>query len=112
MARLATGIRVSFFEMAQKILKSTGKSGTITDASLKSARLISTEEITLWEDLRLVLEDSALGAEGSEIYAKVISVAKGHEGTEGLVRFTSVSPEAYQILRRLLSLALGAVPKK
>jgi adenylate cyclase len=104
-AKLEVGIQVHMFGMDQKILKSNGQTGTLTHASLKSARLVSKDKITLWEDLRLVFEDIGSASHGAEIYAKVVSVTPGHEGTEVVVRFTSVSPVGYQSLRHLLTQA-------
>jgi hypothetical protein len=88
--------------MDQKILESTGKPGTITHASLKSGQLILEDEIMQWDDLRMVVEHSDPEFQGSEIYGKVISLKRADDKFEALVRFTSVSPQAYRLLRKLL----------
>ncbi len=107
--RLTSGIPVRFFGMDQKILESTGRPAMISDASLKSARLACQDEITQWDDLRVVIAGTDAGAKDAEIYGKVISTSRSDVGMEALVRFTSVSPEAYKLIRRLL--ASPAKPK-
>lgn len=104
LTRLATGIAVRVFRMEQKILESSGKTGTIIEASLKSARLISESEIMQWEDLRIVITGTELDAQGSEIYGKVMNVIRRDDGIESLIRFTSVSPGAYRLLRQSISI--------
>ncbi len=99
---LGPSLSVQVFAMDQKILESTGKPGTITHASLKSGQLILEDEIMQWDDLRMVVEHSDPEFQGSEIYGKVISLKRADGKFEALVRFTSVSPQAYRLLRKLL----------
>ena len=74
--RLTSGIPVRFFGMDQKILESTGRPAMISDASLKSARLACQDEITQWDDLRIVIAGTDAGAKDAEIYGKVISTSR------------------------------------
>jgi hypothetical protein len=50
----------------------------------------------------MVVEESPAGQAYPEIYGKVISVNRLDDETEGLVRFTSVSASAYELIRKLL----------
>jgi hypothetical protein len=89
--------------MDQKILESTGKPASITHASLKSGQLVMEDEIMQWDDVRMVVSGADPEVRGSEIYGKVISVNRVNGKFEALVRFTSVSPGAYRLLRHLLT---------
>lgn len=96
------GITVKYFGMNQKILSGAGNAASITHASLKSARLVSQKEIIQWDDLQIVIGDDNVQPEGCTIYAKVLSVQPSDGGFAALVRFTSVSPQAYALLRELI----------
>jgi len=100
--QVGDGIAVQVFRLDQKMMSGKGESGRITYASLTSARVIFETAISPWEDIRMVVERSPGGQMDPEIYGKVISVANSDGGVEGLVRFTSVSSDAYKILRQLI----------
>ncbi|HMK35120.1 MAG TPA: adenylate/guanylate cyclase domain-containing protein [Desulfomonilaceae bacterium] len=102
---LTSGIGAHIIGMDHKILQNTGRPALITDASLKSARLVLTEEIAQWEDVRILITASEEQTSGAEIYGKIISVGYLDDGMEAVVRFTSVSLAAYKLLRHLLSSA-------
>ena len=103
LTRLETGLSVRVYAMDQKILESAGKPGTITHASLKSGQLVLKDEIAQWDDVRIVVNSTDPEFEGSEIYGKVISLKHADDKFEALVRFTSVSPGGYKLLRQLLA---------
>jgi len=103
LVRLDTGISVRVFAMDQKILESTGKPGTITHASLKSGQLVMEDEIMQWDDVRMIVASTNPEFQGSEIYGKVIALNRVDGKFKALVRFTSVSPGAYRLLRELLT---------
>jgi len=98
--QVADGIAVQVFRLDQKMMSGKGESGRITYASLTSARVMFETAISPWEDIRMVVERSPGSQVDPEIYGKVISVANTDGGVEGLVRFTSVSSEAYKMLRQ------------
>jgi hypothetical protein len=79
------------------------KPAIITHASLKSAQLVLQDEIMQWDDVRMVITSTDPQHQGSEIYGKVLSATHVDEGIEALVRFTSVSPGAYRLLRQMLT---------
>jgi hypothetical protein len=103
LVRLANNIPVRIVGMDQKILTSMGKPAIITHASLKSAQLVLQDEIMQWDDVRMVITSTDPQHQGSEIYGKVLSATHVDEGIEALVRFTSVSPGAYRLLRQMLT---------
>jgi class 3 adenylate cyclase len=96
---MGTAIPVRVFRLDQKMVSGKGESATIKSASLSSARVLFETRISPWEDVRMVMERGSGSQTAPEIYGKVISVVDTESGTEGLVRFTSVSSEAYKTLR-------------
>jgi hypothetical protein len=99
---LTSKIDVLVFGMSEKILEGTGRRASITHASLTSANVLFDDEISQWEDIRMVPTSSSLGDPGIEIYGKVVSVSDAGKRAEALVRFTSVPAQAYKMLRELL----------
>ena len=97
---VGAGIVVQVFRLDQKIMSGQGESGRITHASLTSAKVMFENGISQWEDIRMVVERTP--DSHAEIYGKVISVSHTDLGVEGLVRFTSVSSEAYKMLRQAI----------
>src|SRR5271157_415373 len=97
---MGDGIAVQVFRLDQKMMSGKGENGHIIYASLTSAKVLFEEAISPWEDIRMVMERNPASQVAPEIYGKVISVADTESGTEGLVRFTSVSSDAYKMLRR------------
>ena len=75
----------------------------MTHASLMSAKVIFHDAITKWEDVRMLCNIGSSAESIPEIYGKIISVTALDGGNEALVRFTSVSAPAYEMLRELLS---------
>lgn len=106
MVQLNESVALMVYGMDQKILRDTGKTGIMTHASLMSAKVIFDDEITKWEDVRMLCMVGASTESDAEIYGKVISVTPVDSGSEALVRFTSVSAPAYKMLRELLAITL------
>lgn len=100
--RLPQPIEVEAFRMDHKILDKAGLTAVITHASLTSGTVLFQNEIGQWEDIRMILAESPTGLTGGQIYGKVVSVAPVHEGIQTVLRFTSVSPSAYRLLRELM----------
>lgn len=103
---LTEGVALSVFGIDQKILTGNGKTAVMTHASLMSAKVIFDEAITKWEDVRMLCKIGPAAESSAEIYGKIISVKALDRGSEALVRFTSVSAPAYDMLRELLATAL------
>ncbi|MBI4964977.1 MAG: HAMP domain-containing protein [Desulfomonile tiedjei] len=104
LTRIGERVPVRVFRLDQKMMSGKGEGGHITYASLISAKVMFEKEISSWEDIRMVVEQSPASQAPPEIYGKVISVSGLPDGTEGLVRFTSVSASAYELIRRLLGI--------
>jgi hypothetical protein len=99
---LADGLEVEVFGMEQQILQDRGQRAIMTHASLLAGRLLFDQEVSQWEDIRMLLRPSPGVAESGEIYGKVVSVAPVGDGVEAWVRFTSVFSEANKMLRDLM----------
>jgi class 3 adenylate cyclase len=108
---MGDGIAVQVFRLDQKMMSGKGESGHITHASLTSAKVLFEQDISPWEDIRIVMERNPTSQVSPEIYGKVISVVKTDSGTEGLVRFTSVSSDAYKMLRQSMGSARSSEPR-
>jgi class 3 adenylate cyclase len=102
LTQIGDGIAVQVFRLDQKIMSGNGEGGHITYVSLTTAKVVFEKGISPWEDVRIAIEQDPPIQECAEIYGKVISVNRLPEGTEGLVRFTSVSAPAYKLIRKLL----------
>jgi hypothetical protein len=70
---------------------------------MSRATLVTGEEINQWDNLRIALLDETLQPIAGEIYAKVVSAIRVGEEYEAMVRFTSVSPDAYRIFHQAMS---------
>jgi class 3 adenylate cyclase len=103
--QVGDGIAVQVFRLDQKIMSGKGEAGRITYASLTSARVVFERGISPWEDIRMVVESAPDTQTNAEMYGKVISVTNAEMGFEGLIRFTSVSSDAYKMLRQSISSA-------
>jgi class 3 adenylate cyclase len=106
MVPLTERVELKVYGMDQKILRDIGKTAVMTHASLMSAKVIFDDEITKWEDVRMLCMVGASTESDAEIYGKIISVTALESGSEALVRFTSVSAPAYKMLRELLAITL------
>jgi class 3 adenylate cyclase len=106
MVPLTERVELKVYGMDQKILRDIGKTAVMTHASLMSAKVIFDDEITKWEDVRMLCTVGASTESDAEIYGKIISVTELESGSEALVRFTSVSAPAYKMLRELLAITL------
>jgi len=60
-------------------------------------------ELVEWEDVRLQMLDEQEAPIHGKVYGKVIRVQPGADGRlTATIRFTSVAPEVYQIVREWL----------
>lgn len=107
LVRLTERVPLSIYGIDQKILTGTGTEGFMTHASLTSAKVLFHRQVSQWEDVRMLWTIDASSASPAEIYGKILSVTPLDEGSEALVRFTSVSANAYEMMRTLLAAAKG-----
>jgi class 3 adenylate cyclase len=108
LVRLTEGVALLVFGIDQKILTGGGKTAVMTHASLMSAKVLFDDPVTKWEDVRMLCKIGPADESKAEIYGKIISVTPLDRGSEGLVRFTSVSAPAYEMLRELLGTTLSS----
>lgn len=105
---LANGAELLVYGIDQKIVSGSGKTAVMTHASLTSAKVIFNYPINQWEDVRMLWEIDSSAESNAEIYGKIISVTRIEGGSDALVRFTSVSARAYEMLRKLLGKPLSS----
>jgi len=94
-------INVQVYQLNQKIVAESQVKARITHISLTSAVMVLKSAIGQWEDVRLLILNDEMELVPGEVYAKVVSVGTTGDDCEATVRFTSVSPEAYKMFRRL-----------
>jgi len=99
--RLDQGIDVKVYRLNEKTVDGSVMSALISEVSLTRATLVFSEPIRQWEDLRMILLDGPTKETAGEVYGKVVAVKQQENRYEALVRFTSVSPEAYGLFRRV-----------
>lgn len=99
---LRKSLEVEVFGMDQKILADTGRRAVITHLSLTSGTMLFEQPISQWEDIRMIPRKGTETRYEGEIYAKVVLAKPQGEGTEAQVRFTSVSSDAYKMVRALI----------
>jgi class 3 adenylate cyclase len=100
---LTEEIALLVYGIDQKIIAGSGKTAVMTHASLMSAKVIFHDAITKWDDVRMLCNINSSDESTPEIYGKIISVTAVDSGSEAVVRFTSVSAAAYEMLRKMLS---------
>jgi len=103
---LKEGITVQIDTLDQKTISIAQATGLITSVSPTSAVLVLRNEIRQWEDLRLRLIKDARQHVAGDVYAKAIEVTKTDEGYKVVLRFTSLSPEVYEVFREATNAAL------
>jgi class 3 adenylate cyclase/HAMP domain-containing protein len=98
---LTAPIAIQVFLIKEKIVRETTGRARITHLCDTSAKIILEGDLQEWDDLRLHLLDER-GAITGKIYGKVTAVRPLGDGTqEADIRFTSVSKDVYDIVRRL-----------
>ncbi|MDQ7782085.1 MAG: adenylate/guanylate cyclase domain-containing protein, partial [Desulfomonilaceae bacterium] len=91
-------LQVRVDRLEQKIVGDSRLEASLTHASLTSAILMVSGEIAQWENLRLRVDNR--DQDEGEIYAKVVSMEVKDDGYEAVVRFTSMSPDVYRLIRQ------------
>jgi len=96
---LGQRINIQIYRLDEKVLNGEGTTGWMTHVSLSSAVIISSDALGQWQDIRILLVEEQMDETPSEVYGKVVSIEKTGSEYEAVVRFTSVSPEAYKVFR-------------
>ena len=97
---LSRKIRVKVGRLRKKVVDAKGADAWITHVSQTSAILILSQPIGQWEEIRILLLESATDMGQGEVYGKVMSIQEGKDGHEAVVRLTSMSPQVYEALRK------------
>ncbi|MBW1789202.1 MAG: HAMP domain-containing protein [Deltaproteobacteria bacterium] len=100
---LVRPIEVEAYRLSQKVVTGSGIRASFTDISLTSAILVLDGGIEQWEDLRIhILDDPEIHQNG-QVFAKVVSIAQADGRLRAMLRFTSVSPDAYKLFRKAMA---------
>jgi class 3 adenylate cyclase len=98
------GVRLQ--RLSKKVISGPGEDAWITHLSETAATLVCQGDLKQWEDVRLYFLDENLSELPGKIYGKVAAVrALEGGGREAAVRFTSVSPEAYERIQEAVGRA-------
>lgn len=100
LVRLETKLPAAIHRVDKKIVTASQTIAWFVEASSVSGVIAVPEELTQWEDLRIVLLDEEHRPTSGELYAKVVSVTPTAQGCEARVRFTSLSTAATQALKK------------
>ena len=99
---LANPITVSYFQLSEKTVSSKGTVGLLREIAQSEATISCTEPIALWTNIRIILHGAPGQLPKAVIYAKVISVDESNDVYRVKVHFTSVSPEALDIIENVV----------
>jgi sigma-B regulation protein RsbU (phosphoserine phosphatase) len=99
------------FHIADKIVTGAPEPCVITHLGESAAVLACQGELSLWEDVRLVLLDERLAEMPGKIYGKVTAIKPaGDQLQEAHLHFTSVSPELYRLIQQAAGEGTGKPP--
>ncbi len=103
LTRLAAPLAAHLDLMKNKIVAATIKEARVIELGESGARVVLRGPVSAWQDVRLYLLDEAGAVRPGKIYGKVTAVKNpGADGPmEAEIRFTSVSPEIYQVIRQV-----------
>jgi len=96
---LAEKIHARIRRVDQKTVTQSEISAEITQASVTSAVVTLDQDVHQWENLLVLLLDGDTESVEGEVYAKVVAIQRVQDKCEAVIRFTSVSAEAYKIFR-------------
>jgi class 3 adenylate cyclase/HAMP domain-containing protein len=98
---LGQRLPVRLYRISEKIVRGVIESAWITQLCDTAAQVVFEGELKEWEDIRLHLLNEAGAEIPGKIYGKVtgLKAAEGG-GHQSIIRFTSVSPEIFKIIRQ------------
>jgi hypothetical protein len=106
MVPLAEPTIIHLHRIQEKVVIGTNEQVWITHLSETTAQVSFEGELVEWEDVRLQMLDKNGAPIPRKVYGKVIQVQPGTDGhSTAIIRFTSVAPEIYQLIREWLSQA-------
>ncbi len=96
-------IPVGVRRLSQKTVQGQEFRGRIMRSSMTTAILQVDNPVDRWEDLEISPLNRQTGYEAAMIYAKVVALEADFETYGATIRFTSVSSQAYKMLRSAIS---------
>jgi sigma-B regulation protein RsbU (phosphoserine phosphatase) len=100
---LSEKIPAHLLRISDKMVVGPPGEAWITHLSETMATITTQEEVEEWEDVRLPLLDGQGRERKGRVYGKVIGVKPGPGGArEAQIRFTSMAPEIYAVIRQAL----------
>jgi adenylate cyclase len=104
MVALAEPTRIQLYRIQEKVVIGTNELVWITHLSETTAQVSFEGELVEWEDVRLQMLDKNGAPIPGKVYGKVIQVQPGTDNrSTAIIRFTSVAPEIYQLIREWLN---------
>ena len=106
LVQLPAPLKIYLHRIREKVVVGTNEAVWATHLSETAARVAFEGELVEWEDVRLQMLDDQGAAIPGKIYGKVTQVQTEADGRlTATIRFTSVAPEVYQIIRQRLKAA-------
>jgi len=99
-------VRIHLLRMREKVVVSSNEEVWVTHLGETAVRVAFEGDLVEWEDVRLQMLNRKGAPVPGKVYGKVTQVQpRAAGGLEATIRFTSVAPEVYQIIRRTLDAA-------
>jgi len=101
---LSSPIKVNIYRIKDKVVSGTGESALVVAINPKSATLVCSGMLKLWEDLRVDAADEKDPGERRSLFVKVMAVKEvPGEKQEASVRFTWVAPAFYKTINEIMA---------
>ncbi|MGP8050854.1 MAG: adenylate/guanylate cyclase domain-containing protein [Desulfobaccales bacterium] len=104
LVRLASPMKIELHRIREKVLIGSNLEVQLTHLSDTGVQVVLAGGLVEWEDVRLHLFEPDGAPVPGKAYGKVTQVQSGADSfLTAIIRFTSVSPEIYQIIQRALT---------
>ncbi|MCX5889495.1 MAG: HAMP domain-containing protein [Deltaproteobacteria bacterium] len=106
LVELASPLNIHLHRIREKVVIGVNEEVWVTHLSETAVQVAFEGELVEWEDVRLQMLDAEGVPIPGKVYGKVTQVQTGADGRfTATIRFTSVAPEVYQIIRQRLNAA-------
>lgn len=104
LVQLASPINIHLYHIREKVVIRSNQEAQLTHLSETGAQAVLAGDLVEWEDVRLHLFEPNGTPIPGKIYGKVTQVQPGADGSlTATIRFTSVSPEIYRVIRQAVN---------
>ena len=104
LVQLASPINIHLHRIREKVVIGSNQEVQLTHLSETGAQVVLAGDLVEWEDVRLHLFEPDGTPIPGKVYGKVTQVQPGADGSlTATIRFTSVSPEIYRIIRQAVN---------